>query len=82
MWNKGSNPPLLVGVQTCSTILEINVAFLRKLGKKFYLKTRLYYSYAYTLKMFHHPTTMLKAAFLVIDRKWKQPRYPSTEEWI
>jgi hypothetical protein len=27
-------------------------------------------------------TIMFIAALFVIDRSWKQPRYPSTEEWI
>jgi hypothetical protein len=27
-------------------------------------------------------STMFIAAVFIIDRRWKQPRYPSTEEWI
>jgi hypothetical protein len=27
-------------------------------------------------------SSMFIAAFLIIDRSWKEPRCPSTEEWI
>ena len=31
MWRKGNTPPLLVGLQACTTTLEISLGFLRKL---------------------------------------------------
>jgi hypothetical protein len=31
-WNKGNTPPLLMGMKTCTTTLEINLAVFRKLG--------------------------------------------------
>jgi hypothetical protein len=27
-------------------------------------------------------STLFIATFLIIDRSWKEPRFPSTEEWI
>jgi hypothetical protein len=35
MWNKGSTPPLLVGVQTCKATLEINLAVSQNIGNSF-----------------------------------------------
>jgi hypothetical protein len=32
MWSKGKTPPLLVGVQTCTTTLEINLVVSQKTG--------------------------------------------------
>ena len=32
LWSKGNTPPLLVGVQTCTTTLEINLAVSQKTG--------------------------------------------------
>ena len=31
MWRKKNTPPLLVGLQACTTTLEISLQFLRKL---------------------------------------------------
>jgi hypothetical protein len=31
MWKKRNTPPLLVGLQACTTTLEISLVFLRKL---------------------------------------------------
>ena len=61
--------------------------FLRKLGIARYLKTLLYHSWEYTQKYavpYHRVTssTMFIVALFVIARSWKQPRCPTTEEWI
>ena len=32
MWSKGNTPPLLVGVQTCTATMEINVVVPQKLS--------------------------------------------------
>jgi hypothetical protein len=45
-----------------------------------YLKTQRYHSQAYTQKMLY-PTIRTLALF-IIARSWKEPRCPSTEEWI
>jgi hypothetical protein len=34
MWSKRNSPPLLVGVQTCTTILEINLVVSQKVGSR------------------------------------------------
>lgn len=34
MWSKGNIPPLLVGEQTCTGILQINMAVSRKTGSQ------------------------------------------------
>jgi hypothetical protein len=34
MWSNGNTPPLLVKVQTCTAILEINMAVYEKIGNK------------------------------------------------
>ena len=34
MWSKGNTPPLLVGVQTCTDTLEINMAVSQKTGNQ------------------------------------------------
>jgi hypothetical protein len=46
-----------------------------------------YFSWAYTQKMFqpgkkYTYSTMFIAALFIIGRSWKEPRCPSTEEWI
>ena len=34
MWSKGNTHPLLVGMQTCATALEISVAVSQKIGSE------------------------------------------------
>ena len=34
MWSKGNTPPLLVGVQTCTVALEINMVVSLKIGNQ------------------------------------------------
>jgi hypothetical protein len=55
MEKKRNTPPLLVGWQTGKTTLEINLAVPQKVGNRpTYLRTQLYYSWAYTQKMPQH----------------------------
>ena len=49
-------------------------------------RTLLYHSWAYTQRIPQHVikdtcSTMFIAALFIIARSWKEPRYPSTEEW-
>jgi hypothetical protein len=76
----------VVGVQTCTTTLEINFIVSQKTRNSSTSK-----SSHITLKHIpKHPplshkdicSTMFAAALFIIVRRWKQPRYPSTEEWI
>jgi hypothetical protein len=55
--------------------------------KYFYLKTQLYHYWAYIQKILQHITRtrallMFIAALFIVARSWKQPKCPSTEEWI
>jgi hypothetical protein len=74
MWRKRNTPPLLVGLQTRTITLEINLEVPHKIENRS------------TQKMSYNTTescsNMFIAAKIVIVRSWKQPRYPTNEEWI
>ena len=85
MWRKKNTPPLLVGLQACTTTLEISLAVPQKTGHS---TTR-----GSCNNSPKHPedvptgkkdtfSTMFIAALFIIARGWKEPRCPSTEEWI
>jgi hypothetical protein len=86
MWRKKNTPPLLVGVQACTTTLEISLVLPQKIG----LCTTggsCNTSPGHISKDI--PTgkkdtcsTMFIAALFIIARSWMEPRCPSTEEWI
>ena len=78
-WNKS----VLVGLQACIRAVEIS----SKKQKVIYFKIQLYHSWACTLKnvsSYHRATFshVSVAALFIIVRNWKQPRCPSTDEWI
>ena len=50
MWRKRNTSPLLVGLQTCTTTLEINLAISQKTGNISTSRP------SYTPKMLHHTT--------------------------
>jgi hypothetical protein len=83
MWRKRNTPPLLVGLQTGTTTLGINLEVPQKIGNK---STRrpLLGIYPEDALPCHRGmcSTMFTTALLVIARSWKQPRCPTTEEWI
>jgi hypothetical protein len=55
MWRKRNIPPLLVGLQTRTTTMEINLKVLQKIrNRSIYLKTQQYNSWEYTQKIPHH----------------------------
>jgi hypothetical protein len=78
MWRKRSTPPLLVELQTGTATLEISQLILPEdpaiplLGipedAPTYNKNTSF--------------TMFISVLFIIVRSWKQPRCPSTEEWI
>jgi hypothetical protein len=86
MWRKRNIPPLLVGLQAHTTTLEISLAVPQKLD------IVLPENPAIPLLVINPedaPTcskdtcsTMFMAALFIIDRSWKEPRYPSTEDWV
>ena len=84
-WRKRNTPPLLVGLQARTTTLEISLEVPQKTGHN---TTRgpHSHSWAYTQKMLQHVirthAPMFFTGIFIISRSWKQPRCPSTEEWI
>jgi hypothetical protein len=81
MWRKKNTPPLLVGLQACTTILKI-----RKLDIVLPEDPAIALLGIYPEDV---PTgnkdtcsTMFIAALFIIARSWTKPICPSTEEWI
>jgi hypothetical protein len=78
MWSKGNTPPFLVGVPTCTTTLEINLAFSHKTGNNSTSRS------IYTIPG-HIPKrcpTIPQRHLLNYIQNWKPPRCPSVEEQI
>jgi hypothetical protein len=84
--SKGNTPLFLVGIQACTTALEISLVFFQKIGTS--STPRLAYttpgniptkcpsvSEGCLLNVVHRP-------LFEIARNWKQSRCPSTEEEI
>ncbi|KAL6086082.1 hypothetical protein STEG23_032675, partial [Scotinomys teguina] len=78
--------PLLVGMQIGTTTLESSMANSQKIGNHSSPDPAipLLGIYPKNAQSYHKGTcsTMFIAALFVIARTWKQPRCPSTEEWI
>ena len=86
MWRKRNTPPLLVGLQACTTTLEISLAVPQKIDivlpeDPAIPLLGIYPEDAPTGKK-DTCSTMFIAALFIIARSWKEPRCPSTEEWI
>ena len=86
MWRKGNTLTLLVGMQTSTATMKNNVW---RLLKK--LDIELPYDPAIPLLGMHTKETRIErdtctpvfiAALFIIAKTWKQPRCPSTNEWI
>jgi hypothetical protein len=83
---KRNTPPLLVGLQACTTILEISLAFPQKIGIVLTEDPAIPYlgicpEDAPTCNKDTY-STMFIAALFIIARSWKEPRCPSTADWI
>ena len=85
VWRKGNPLTLLVGMQTSTAAMENMWRFLKK------LEIELPYDPAISLLGIHTEETrserdtctpMFIAALFIIPRTWKQPRFPSADEWI
>ena len=87
MQRKGNPPTLLVGMQAGAPTLENSMKFLKN------LKIELPYDPAITLLGIYPKDTnvvmgrgtctrMFIAAMSTIAKLWKEPRCPSTDEWI
>ena len=81
MWRKRNTPPLLVGLQISTTILEI-----RKLGLSLPEDPATPFLGIYPEDSLARTkdtcSTMFIAALFIIARSWKEPRCPSVKEWI
>ena len=86
VWRKGNPLTLLVGMQTSTATMENSVEIpLKK------LEIELPYNPAIPLLGIHTEETRIErdtctplfiAALFIIARTWKQPRCPSSDEWI
>ena len=87
MQSKENMPPLLVEMQTCTTILEISMAVSRKLGINL-LQDPVIPLLGIDPKesQSHYKnicSTMFIEALFAIAKTWKQPKCPSTDdEWV
>jgi hypothetical protein len=86
MWGKRNTPLLLVGLQACTTTLEISLVVPQKIGHSTtggpaISLLGIYPEYVPTGKK-DRCSTMFIAALFIIARSWKEPRCPSSEKWI
>ena len=86
MWRKKNTPPLLVGLQARTTTLQISLVIPQKIGHNTTRRSS-------NITPGHIPkdtptcnedtcSAMFIAALFIIARSGKEPRCPSTEEWI
>jgi hypothetical protein len=85
MWRKRNTPPLMVGLQACTTTLEISLGVPQKTGHSSTARSSIPLLGIYPENV---PTgnkdtcsTMFVPALFIIARSWKDHRCPSTEEW-
>ena len=85
VWRKGNPLTLLVGMQTSTATVENSVEILKR------LEIELPYDPAIPLLGIHTEETRIErdtctpmfiVALFIIARTWKQPRFPSADEWI
>jgi hypothetical protein len=85
MRKKRNITPLLVGLQALTTTLEINLAVPQKIGHRT-TRGSCNTSPGHISRRCNGNkdtcSTMFIAALFIIARSWKEPRSPSTEEWI
>jgi hypothetical protein len=83
MWRKRNTPPLLVALQMIQPIWKSAWWFLRKLDIELPDVPAIPHLGIYPKDA---PTktcsTLFIAALFIIVRSWKEPKCPSTEEWI
>jgi hypothetical protein len=86
MWRKRNTLPLLVGLQACTNTLEIIWQFLRILDIVLPEDPAIPLLGIYPEDVLtcnkNTCSTMFIAALFIIARSWKEPRFPSAEEWI
>ena len=86
MWRKGNTPPLLVGLQACTTTLEISLAVPQKIGHSTTGGSRNtspgHISRRGPNRLAVHMLHYVHSSLVHNSQSWKEPRCPSTEEWI
>jgi hypothetical protein len=86
MWRKRNTPPLLVGLQADTSTLLISLVVPQKIGCSTTRRSSIHLLgiYPEDVPTFNKDTcsTMFIVALFIIARSWKQPRCPSTKEWI
>jgi hypothetical protein len=86
MWRKRNTPPLMVGLQAGTTTLEISLTVPHKFGQVLPDDPAIPLLGIYTEDSPTHNKDTCSTVFIttlfIITRSWKQPRCPSTEEWI
>jgi hypothetical protein len=86
MWRKRNTPPLFMGLQACTTTLEISLVIPQKIGHSTtggsHNTSPGIYPEDVPIGNKNICTTMCIAALFIISRSWKEPRCPLTEEWI
>jgi hypothetical protein len=82
MWGKRNTPPLLVGLEACTTPLEISLAIPQKIGHSTttgsHNTSPMYISRRFPTCKKDTCFTKFIAALFIIARSWKEPRCPST----
>jgi hypothetical protein len=79
---KRNTPPLLLGLQTGTTTLEMSLAVPQKIGHSTKDPLLGIYPEDTPTCIKNTCSTMFIAALFIISRSWKEPRCPSTEEGI
>ena len=78
MWSEGNTSPLLVGMQTCTTTLEISVAVSQKIenqpSKGPSNTTLRHITQRCSIILQGHLLNNVIAALFLIATAWKQPR--------
>ena len=85
VWRKRNPITLLVGMQTSPATMENSVRFLKKLEIELPNDPAIPLLGIYTEETRIERdmcTPMFITALFTIARTWKQPRYPSADEWI
>ena len=85
MWRKGNPPTLLVGIKLVQPLWKTVWRFLKKLKIELPYDPAIpllgiYPDKTLNLKRYMHPN--VHSSTIYIAKTWKQPKCPSTDEWI
>ena len=85
VWRRGNPLTLLVGMQTSTALWRTMWIFLKKLEIELPCDPEILLLGIHTEETRIERDTctpMFTTALIIIDKTWKQPRYPSAGEWI